>query len=45
VISRTKPMQPEVFGPALLWHGAQEMNHLASFLPQIYEEFAADSRV
>jgi hypothetical protein len=27
------------FGPDMLFHCAQEMNHLASFLPQIYAEF------
>jgi hypothetical protein len=27
------------FGPVMVQHCAQEMNHLASFLPQLYEEF------
>jgi len=27
------------FGPAMLTHCAQEMNHLATFLPQLFEEF------
>ncbi|WP_132992696.1 DAPG hydrolase family protein [Gordonia zhaorongruii] len=28
-----------VFGPDMLQHCAQEMNHLATFLPSLYEEF------
>jgi DAPG hydrolase PhiG domain len=44
VMNRARPAQLHVEGPAMLYHCAQEMNHLASFLPQLYSEFAADSR-
>lgn len=30
---------PSTIGPDLLFHCAKEMNHLASFLPQLYEAF------
>jgi DAPG hydrolase PhiG domain len=39
-LGRLAAPDPDVFGPALLMHCAQEMNHLARFLPQLYEEFA-----
>jgi hypothetical protein len=45
IINRSKPAKLHEVGPAMLYHCAQEMNHLASFLPQLYKEFVADSRV
>jgi hypothetical protein len=39
-----KPQKMSEDCPAMVYHCAQEMNHLASFLPRLYEEFAADSR-
>ncbi|MEG9434727.1 hypothetical protein JAO29_00815 [Edaphobacter sp. HDX4] len=45
VMNRSKPSKLYEAGPAMLYHCAQEMNHLASFLPRLYEEFAPDSRM
>jgi len=39
VLSRVAKQELRVFGPNMLQHCAQEMNHLASFLPALYEEF------
>lgn len=44
VMNRSKPSKLYEAGPAMLYHCAQEMNHLASFLPRLYEEFAVGSR-
>jgi DAPG hydrolase PhiG domain len=44
VINGGRPAKLHEAGPAMLYHCAQEMNHLASFLPQLYAEFATDSR-
>lgn len=45
VMNHSKPSKLYEAGPAMLYHCAQEMNHLASFLPRLYEEFATDSRM
>lgn len=37
---RVGGVKVEHFGPTMLMHCAQEMNHLARFLPQLREEFA-----
>jgi hypothetical protein len=39
-LGRFAAPSPDVFGPALLMHCAQEMNHLAGFLPELHEAFA-----
>lgn len=44
VMNRGKPWKLYEAGPDMLFHCAQEMNHLASFLPRLFQEFAADSR-
>jgi DAPG hydrolase PhiG domain len=44
VIDRIRPAKLHEAGPAMLYHCAQEMNHLASFLPRLYDEFARESR-
>lgn len=39
-LSRMARQDLRVFGPDMMQHCAQEMNHLASFLPRLYEEFS-----
>ena len=39
IFRRLKGAKLHGFCPALLYHCAQEMNHLASILPDLYEEF------
>lgn len=38
-VARKAGRDLRVFGPNMLQHCAQEMNHLATFLPQLYEAF------
>ncbi len=45
VMNGRKPARLHEVGPAMLYHCAQEMNHLASFLPRLHEEFSVDSRL
>lgn len=40
VLGRVAAPDTDVFGRDLLVHCAQEMNHLAGFLPELYETFA-----
>lgn len=39
LIKRAKIFHADEFGPAMLLHCAQEMNHLSRFLPRLYEAF------
>jgi hypothetical protein len=39
LIARAKIFKADVFGPAMVTHCAQEMNHLARFLPALHEAF------
>lgn len=36
---------PDNFGPDLLRHCAEEMNHLAAFLPQLYQQYHTDNQL
>ncbi len=36
---------PDNFGPDLLRHCAEEMNHLAAFLPKLYQQYHADNQL
>ena len=38
-LPRVAAQKLEHFGPAMLFHCAQEMNHLATFLPNLYSEY------
>jgi hypothetical protein len=40
VVPHVEAQKIDSFGPRMLHHCAQEMNHLASFLPKLYEAFA-----
>jgi DAPG hydrolase PhiG domain len=40
VLARVAAPDTDLFGRDLLMHCAQEMNHLAGFLPELYETFA-----
>ncbi|MEL6969026.1 MAG: FAD-binding protein [Bacteroidota bacterium] len=44
VLKRFKSL-PDNFGHDLLLHCAEEMNHLTSILPQVYQEYAVDEPV
>jgi hypothetical protein len=39
VLPRIARQKASVFAPPMLQHCAQEMNHLAAFLPELYDEF------
>lgn len=39
LIRRKGGVEADEFGPAMLRHCAEEMNHLATFLPRLYDEF------
>lgn len=43
LVRRAARRQLREFGPDMLHHCASEMNHLATFLPQLYAEFSNES--
>lgn len=42
VIEQVAKRKLRAFGPDMLFHNASEMNHLASFLPQLHDAFGGD---